>query len=164
MTDFEALFATLQRHKVAFIVVGGAAAIAHGSARLTLDLDIVYERSQANLDRLVAALAPYSPYLRGVPPGLPFVLDRQTLTRGLNFTLVTSLGNIDLLGEIAGGGAYQDLLPGAVELDMFSTRCLSLSLSQLIRAKRAAGRPKDFEALAELEAIQEEGNPRPPGP
>jgi hypothetical protein len=117
MTDFEALFATLQRHDVAFIVVGGAAAIAHGSARLTLDLDIVYERSQTNLDRLVTALVPYKPYLRGVPPGLPFLWDRQTLARGLNFTLETSLGNIDLLVEMAGGGGYQDLLPGAVELD-----------------------------------------------
>lgn len=159
MTDFEALFATLQGHDVAFIVVGGAAAIAHGSARLTDDLDIVYDRNAANLDRLVAALAPYKPYLRGVPQGLPFIWDRQTLARGLNFTLVTSLGNIDLLGEIPGGGTYQDLLPGATELHVFGTHCHSLSLPQLIRAKRAAGRPKDFEALAELEAIQEEGNP-----
>jgi len=164
MTDFEALFATLQRHNVAFIVVGGAAAIAHGSARLTLDLDIVYERSQANLGRLVTALAPYKPYLRGAPHGLPFFWDQQTLARGLNFTLETSLGNIDLLGEMSGGGAYQDLLPGAVELDLFRTRCHCLSLPQLIRAKRAAGRPRDFEALAELEAIQEEANPQPPGP
>jgi hypothetical protein len=158
MTDFEALFATLQRHNVVFIVVGGAAAIAHGSARLTYDLDIVYERSAANLDRLVAALAPYRPYLRGAPPGLPFVWDQQTIARGLNFTLETSLGDIDVLGEIAGGGTYHDLLSGAVELDMFQTRCLSLSLPQLIRAKRASGRRKDLEALAELEAIQEEGN------
>lgn len=43
MTDFEALLKALSRHQVAFIVVGGAAAIAHGSARLTQDLDIVYE-------------------------------------------------------------------------------------------------------------------------
>ncbi|MBZ5621389.1 MAG: hypothetical protein LAQ69_22080 [Acidobacteriia bacterium] len=156
MTDFEALLVTLGRHEVAFIVVGGAAAIALGSARLTQDLDIVYERTPDNLDRLVAALAPYQPYLRGVPPGLPFVWDRPTLERGLNFTLVTSLGDIDLLGEIPGGGAYRDLLTGAIELHVFQTRCLSLSLPQLIRAKRASGRPKDLEALAELEAIEEE--------
>jgi len=158
MTDFAALLATLGGHGVAFIVVGGAAAVAHGSARLTQDLDIVYERSPANLDRLVAALAAYQPYLRGVPPGLPFLWDRATLARGLNFTLTTSLGDIDLLGEIPGGGAYQDLLPGAISLNLFQTRCLSLSLRQLIRAKRAAGRPKDLEALAELEAIEEEEN------
>jgi hypothetical protein len=156
MTDFEALLTTLWRHEVAFIVVGGAAAIAHGSARLTQDLDIVYMRSAANLERLTKALADYKPYLRGVPAGLPFVWDATTLAQGLNFTLVTSLGDIDLWGEIPGGGAYEDLSEGAIELQVFQTRCLCLSRSQLIRAKRAAGRPKDLEALAELEAIEEE--------
>lgn len=141
---------------MAFIVVGGAAAIAHGSTRLTQDLDIVYERSTANLDSLVAALGEFKPYLRGAPPGLPFLWDRGTLARGFNFTLVTSLGDIDLLGEIPGGGTYRDLLANAIELHLFQTRCLCLSLRQLIRAKRAAGRPKDLEALAELEAIEEE--------
>jgi len=157
MTDFSALLATLSRHEVAFIVVGGAAAIAHGSARLTQDLEIVYERSAANLDKLVSALADNQPYLRGVPRGLPFSWSRVTLAAGLNFILVTSLGDVDLLGEIPGGGGYGDLLPGAIELHIFERRCHCLSLAQLIRSKRAAGRPKDFEALAELESIDEEG-------
>ena len=89
MTDFAAMLAALVRHDVAFIVVGGAAAIAHGSARLTHDLDIVYQRNPANLDRLVAALVEYKPYLRGAPPGLPFHWDKATLLRGLNFTLIS---------------------------------------------------------------------------
>ncbi|MBV8846880.1 MAG: hypothetical protein JO307_29065 [Bryobacterales bacterium] len=156
MTDFDALLAALTSHEVAFIVVGGAAGIAHGSARLTEDLDIVYDRSSGNLVRLVAALSEHNPYLRGVPPGLPFHWDLTTLRRGLNFTLVTSLGDIDLLGEIPGGGSYSDLRSGAVELNLFGTQCLCLSVAQLIRAKRAAGRPRDLEALAELEAIEEE--------
>lgn len=161
MTDFAALLTTLGRHEVSFIVVGGAAAIAHGSARLTQDLDIVYRRSRENLDRLVTALADYKPDLRGVPAGLPFIWDAATHAHGLNFTLVTSLGDIDLLGEIPGGGTYEDLSAGAMELQVFQTRCLCLSLTQLIRAKRAAGRPRDLEALAELEAIDEESS-RPP--
>src|SRR5579872_2772427 len=121
MIDFAALLATLGRHEVACIVVGGAAAIAHGSARLTQDLDIVYDRSPANLERLVAALAEHRPYLRGVPAGLPFLWKPGTLARGLNFPLVTSLGDIDLLGEIPGGGTYADLLPDSVELQLFET-------------------------------------------
>ncbi len=156
MTAFDTLLVALTRHGVAFIVVGGAAAIAHGSARLTQDLDIVYERSSANLERLAAALAPFSPYLRGAAPGLPFFLDRMTLQNGLNFTLTTTLGPIDLLGEIPGGGTYTDLVHQAVEIELFGTRCVCLSLPQLIQAKRAAGRPRDLEALAELELIQEE--------
>lgn len=156
MTDFGALLATLSGNGVNFIVVGGAAAIAHGSARLTQDLDIVYDRSADNLGRLAAALDPYSPYLRGAPPGLPFRWGQATLERGLNFTLITSLGDIDLLGEIPGGGSYSDLMAGSIDLNLFETRCRCLNLAQLIEAKRAAGRPKDLEALAELEAIEEE--------
>jgi hypothetical protein len=83
VTDFEALLNTLRQHNVAFIVVGRAAAIVHGSTRLTQGLDIVYQRSPANLDRLVAALRDHHPYLRGAPPGLPFLWDRSTLARGL---------------------------------------------------------------------------------
>jgi len=100
MTDFATLIDTLVRNEVAFIVIGCAAAIAHGSARLTQDLDIVYERSTENLDRVVAAIGPFQPYLRGAPPGLPFLFDRETLRRGLNFTLTISIGAIDLLAEI----------------------------------------------------------------
>jgi hypothetical protein len=157
MTDFAALLGAFVRHDVAFIVVGGAAAIAHGSVRLTSDLDIVYQRTPANLDRLVAALVEHQPYLRGAPPGLPFRWHKATLLRGLNFTLISSLGDIDLLGEIPGGGNYEDLLPGSIELSVFGMRCRCLSLAQLIRAKRAAGRPRDLDVLAELEAIQEAG-------
>jgi hypothetical protein len=158
MTDFEALLSTLDRNRVEYIVVGGAAALAHGSARFTQDLDVVYSRSPENLDRLVSALRDLKPYLRGAPPGLPFVWDRITLSHGLNFTLETSLGFIDLLGEIPGGGTYADLVGSSVELRIFAGATKCLSLEQLIRAKRAAGRPKDLEALAELEALRDEAS------
>jgi hypothetical protein len=158
MTDFEALLSALDRNRVEYIVVGGAAAIAHGSARFTQDLDVVYHRSPENLDRLASALRDLKPYLRGAPPGLPFVWDRVTLEHGLNFTLETSLGLIDLLGEIPGGGTYTDLVDASIELRLFTGAGKCLSLEQLIRAKRAAGRPKDLEALAELEALREEAS------
>ena len=68
MTDFTALLKVLTGSQVEFIIVGGVAAAIHGSARVTIDLDIVYKRSSANLARLVDALSPYQPYLRGAPP------------------------------------------------------------------------------------------------
>jgi len=73
MTDFRALISLLAAGGVEFIIVGGAAATAHGSARLTQDLGIVYRRTPENISRLVRALAPHEPYPRGAPPGLPFV-------------------------------------------------------------------------------------------
>ena len=156
MTDFRSLIRVLAEAQIEFIIVGGAAATAHGSARLTEDLDIVYRRTPDNVARLARVLAPYQPYLRGAPSGLPFSWDEHTVWRGLNFTLTTSLGAIDLLGEITGGGNYDDLQPDAVQLQLYGVQCLCLSLERLIQGKRAAGRPKDLEAIAELEAILEE--------
>ena len=156
MTDFSALLRILTENKVEFIIVGGAAATALGSARLTFDLDIVYKRSKENIERIVNALQPITPYLRGAPPGLPFSWDVQTVQRGLNFTLTTTLGPLDILGEIAGGGGYDQLRPKTITVEIFGTECLSLNLESLIQVKRAAGRPKDLEVVAELERIREE--------
>lgn len=156
MTDFPALIRTLAEGGVEFIIVGGAAATAHGSARLTQDLDVVYRRTRENFSRLAVALSPHHPYLRGAPPGLPFRWDPEAIARGLNFTLTTDLGALDLLGEITGGGAYETLLPHSIRLQLFGVTCLCLQLEHLIRVKRAAGRPRDLEAVAELEALLEE--------
>lgn len=156
MTDFGLLLRALADADVEFIIVGGAAATAHGAARLTQDLDVVYRRTPENAERLARALAPFAPYLRGAPPNLPFRLDAQTIRNGSNFTLTTSVGNIDLLGEITGGGGYEALLPHTLELHVFEVTCPCLDLQKLVEVKRAAGRPKDFEAIAELEALLEE--------
>jgi len=157
VTDFSALLRLLSDHNVEFIIVGGAAATAHGSARLTLDLDVVYKRSTENMARIVTALVPIKPYLRGAPPGLPFDLSVETIQKGLNFTLITTLGALDLLGEIAGGGGYEMLLAETIEVEIAGVACLCLNLERLIKVKRAAGRPKDLEVIAELEQIRDEG-------
>ncbi len=154
-TDFRGLIEVLARGRVEFVIIGGVAATLHGSARTTLDLDIVYARTPDNIKRLVAALAPLSPYLRGAPPGLPFSFDAATVGRGLNFTLDTTIGSLDLLGEAAGGGTFDRLLPVSQEVDLFGCPCRVVSLDALIRLKRSAGRPKDLEILAELEALRD---------
>lgn len=155
-TDFEALLRALDRASVEFIVVGGVAAAAHGAVRLTRDLDVVYRRSKENIERLARALAVHRPYLRGAPPGLPFQWDARTLQGGFNFTLTTDIGLIDLLGEVTGGGTYEELLPDSQILNAFGVDSRYIDLVKLIQVKRAAGRPKDFEAIAELEALVEE--------
>jgi hypothetical protein len=134
------------------------AATVHGSARLTQDVDIVYDRSPDNVERLVRALAPFEPYLRGAPRGLPFEWSAETVRHGLNFTLTTDAGDIDLFGEIAGGGDYSTVAENSVTVQLFDVDCLCLDLPALIATKRAAGRPRDLEVIAELEALREEGS------
>lgn len=155
-TDFEGILRTLSEARVEFIIIGGMAATLHGSARFTSDLDLVYSRTTDNIAALTAALRPYRPYLRGAPPGLPFTFDPHTISRGLNFTLTTDLGDLDLLGEVTGGGGYDALLPHSEVISIAGIECRCLGLSRLIDVKRAAGRPKDLEAIAELEALREE--------
>ena len=99
---------------------------------------------------------PLSPYLRGAPPGLPFRLDVETVWHGLNFTLHTSAGELDLLGEATGGGTYEALLSHSEVREVLGQGCRFVDLETLIRLKRAAGRPKDLERIAELEALHSE--------
>lgn len=154
--ELDQIVPILVKGKVDFILVGGMAAILHGSARIPFDVDVVYERSAENIRRLVEALEPYSPYLSGAPLGLPFSLDEQTVKNGLNFTPTTTLGDLDLFGEMAGVGPYNELLPNSDEVQALRVTFLCAGLDRLIHMKRAARRPKDLEAIAELRVTLEE--------
>src|SRR5262245_50581306 len=154
--NFEQIIPVLYRGGVDFIVIGGGAALAHGLARATFDVDVVYSRDAANIRRIVETLTPYQPYPRDAPPGLPFRFDEGTLKLGMNFTFSTTLGYLDLLGEVTGGGAYENLLPNTEVFDSYGLPIRYVTLDCLIHLKRAAGRAKDFEVLAELEILREE--------
>ena len=155
MINLEKVIPRLAESKVAFVIVGGVAATVHGSAQVTFDLDICYARDAGNLQRLVNVLAPLHPRLRGAPGDLPFLWDTETLRRGLDFTLLTDWGDLDLLGEIAGVGGYQQALAASVPVALFGVTCAVLSLPALIVARRTAGRPRDLYSLPELEALWE---------
>ena len=150
---FERLLQVLHTAGVKFVLIGGLAMVAHGSATLTGDVDICYARDPENLERLARALATFHPRLRGAPPDLPFRLDSSTLRAGLNFTLTTDLADLDLLGEVLGLGMYESAHAASEEIEVYGLPCSVLTLEGLIRAKRAAGRPKDLRALYELEAL-----------
>ncbi len=149
-----------------FVVVGGVAAALQGSAYVTEDIDIVYARDGDNLARLVAALSPFEPRLRvrGEPLGLPFLFDVATLERGLNFTLTTTIGDIDILGVISGVGGYAEALASSEQVFAVGedVGTAVLSLAGLIAAKRAANRTKDRLILPELEAMLELRELEPP--
>lgn len=151
----EAPLRLLAEHEVECVIVGGVAAAIHGSLVLTNDLDVCYSRTPSNLRQLAKALQSVHARLRNVPEGLPFILDAETLSRGLNFTFATEIGDLDLLGEVHGVGQYEDVRAGSIMVDLFGHRFAVIEIGKLIAAKRAAGRPKDLIALPELEAIQE---------
>ncbi len=69
--NFRAILPVLVHGGVRFIVIGGGAAIAHGAARATYDVDVVYARDTDNVRRLVAMLQPHRPYVRGPRPACP---------------------------------------------------------------------------------------------
>lgn len=123
IASFERVVGLLQKQGVQGIVIGGWAAIIHGSARSTNDVDFLYARDNDNIHRLVEALRPWHAYLRGAPPGLPFRWDEATVRAGLNFTLTTRIGDLDLLGEVAGGGTYEQLLPYSQEVTTAGVTC-----------------------------------------
>lgn len=156
MIRLERFLAAMDAHQVECVIIGGIAARVHGSARITQDVDIVYRRTHENVTRLVRALAPFKPYLRGAPPGLPFEWSAARIEAGLNLTLTTTIGDIDVLGEVVGGGRYEDLVQHSSVVTAFGHPTRVVSLEALIRLKRAAGRWRDLDAIAELEALQEE--------
>lgn len=153
--NFEFALQHLSDEGVDFVVIGGWAAIFHGSAHVTNDLDICYSRDKENLRKLAGALAPYHPRPRGIPESLPFVWDAATLANGTVFTLNTDLGILDLLAEVSGIGSYAEVRAASVEVDAFDRRVRALDLRALILAKKAAGRPKDLLILPELEGLLE---------
>jgi len=148
---------TLIDHGVRFVLIGGFAANIRGSPVVTGDLDVCYARDRDNLERLAAALGELHAHLRGpdIPPDVPFKLDAKTLEMGDHFTFTTSVGSLDTLGVPAGTSGFHDLDSEASSVEIDDLMVRVASLDDLIRMKRAAGRPKDREQLEWLKAIQD---------
>jgi len=148
---------TLIAHNVRFVLIGGFAGNAWGSPAITKDLDICYERSTSNCEVLVQALQELHATLRGAPEGLPFQLDARAFRMGDSFTFKTDVGDLDCLGTPSGTTGYNDLLKNASQVELEPGVFVTVaSLEDLLRMKRAAGRPKDRIAVEILSALKEE--------
>jgi predicted nucleotidyltransferase len=141
---------------VRFVVIGGFAGRFWGSNSITNDLDICYARDRKNLKAMASALRKLEARLRRAPAGVPFLSDAQTLGAGDHFTFETNAGNLDCFGNPAGSRGYLDLIQGATEMDVEGMRIPVAALEDVIRLKRAAGRPKDRVELEILGALLEE--------
>jgi hypothetical protein len=146
----------LDGHHIRYVVVGGIAARLLGSPTVTRDLDICYARDPENLAALATLLAELHAHLRGAEPGLPFQLDARTLRAGDMFTLETDAGDLDLLGSPAGMDGFADLARGASLANLGGFEVMIASVDDLIRMKRAAGRPKDLIEVELLGALRDE--------
>ncbi|MGH9424151.1 MAG: nucleotidyltransferase [Thermoanaerobaculia bacterium] len=151
--SFSSILHGLEESRIEFVVVGGLAAAAHGSRRLTDDVDICYATTPMNLNSLSALLSTWKAYPRGIEKGLPFFMDEQQFRTTPLMTLVTTQGMIDVLDVVKGVGDYEKCSNRSVEVSAFNTRFKVLDLPALIDAKRAAGRPRDIDHIPELEAL-----------
>jgi len=152
----------LGAHGVRFVLIGGYAAALRGSPMLTGDLDVCYARDDANLGALAAALRELHATLRGAPEDVPFLLDAATLRAGDHFTFSTECGPLDIHGTPSGTDGFRDLDASATDEDLDGLTVRVASLEDLIRMKRAAGRPQDLIAVEWLWAIRDELDDRPP--
>jgi predicted nucleotidyltransferase len=143
----------LRAKKVKFVVVGGLAATAHGSRRITDDLDICYDTGKGNVVRLAGMLSEWKAYPRGIEQGLPFFMDERQFRITPIMTLTTHEGFIDVLDVVKGVGVYGGCRERSMAVGAYGIRFRVLDLPALIDAKRAAGRPKDVDQLPELEAL-----------
>jgi len=150
------LLEELEGADIRYIVIGGVAGRILGSPLITADLDVCYSRDSPNLEALAQMLGRVHARLRGAPADIPFRLDAKSLARGDSFTFVTDLGAFDILGTPAGTDGYDDLVRTALSVDLDGLVVLVASIDDLIRMKRAAGRPKDLMAIEELGALREE--------
>jgi hypothetical protein len=136
------LLATLHQHEVEFVVIGLIAAIAQGYPMATRDLDVTPSREHGNVERLAEALKQLKAKLRTPSEPVDFPIEADYLARVPSWTLVTPLGELDILFEPAGTRGYEDLKRDAVEVTL-GVPVLVASLPDVIRMKQATGREKD---------------------
>jgi hypothetical protein len=154
--DPVAALRVLTEEQVEFVVIGGLAGRMWGSPTITNDLDICYDRQRPNLPKLVAALRRLDAHLRGAPENLPFLLDERTLAFGDSFTFNTTAGKLDCLGTPSGTRGYADLAQTAATFEIDGMAVRFASIDDVMRMKKAAGRPKDRIEYEILAAVKRE--------
>lgn len=158
--DLPRLFGTLRRHRVRYVLIGGLAALYHGSPFPTEDADIAPADDDDNLRNLTAALTELNARIRaeGEPDGVAFVCDAATLGRVQTWNLMTDAGDLDIAFRPSGTRGYPDLHTDASLADLYDVTVEVASLGDVIRSKQAANRPKDLRVLPTLRELLARGD------
>ena len=159
MADLERLIERLAQHEVEFVVIGGYAAMVHGSTYVTLDVDVCCPLAGANLERIHASFADLHPYHRMTPQKIPFTLPADMELGFKKVYLKTDLGQIDCLGILPDLGDYEFVRGHSIPMTLSFGPCRFLDCPTLIRAKQMLGRPKDLLVVAQLRAILDANSP-----
>ncbi len=134
--DFRDLLAEFNAHGVEYLVVGGHALAAHGYVRATKDFDVWVRPTPANAPRVLTALAAY-----GAP--LHDLCETDLASPGTVFQIGVPPLRIDVLTAID-GVAFDEAWPMRLSAQFADQVAPVLSREDLIRNKRAAGRPRDL--------------------
>jgi hypothetical protein len=155
------ILGALDRHGVRYVLIGGYAAVMHGSNSATFDVDVTPEDDRANLERLSLALTELEAKIRttGEPEGVRFEHDGRSLGAVRVRNLTTKYGDLDISFEPSGTSGYKDLARDATRLVIDGVEIPVASLADVVRSKEAAGRPKDQLTLPTLRRMLEEGRP-----
>lgn len=150
--DAVRLLATLERHRVRYVLIGGLGAVLHGSPLCTGDADICPAADLANLERLAGALRELDARPRSPegPQAARFRADADALAGAELWALTTGAGDLDIALQPSGTGGYEDLAPRAVVYEVGGARAPTAALEDIIRSKDAANRDKDRGALPTL--------------
>lgn len=162
MTQLNQLLQRLCDAEIDFVIVGGFAAMLHGSALLTRDLDVCAVLTETNVAKLRETFRDLNPTHRFTTQRLSFLDNPDPGVPLKNLYLQTTWGPIDILGSIAGVGDFAQVRSESIEIELFGRKCRIISVETLIKAKEALGRDKDKLAAKELRAIVEKntGNPK----
>lgn len=155
MTELNRLLQRLSDAKIDFVIVGGFAAMLHGSSLLTRDLDVCAVLTAENLDKLRDVFRDLHPVHRMAPQRLSFLDNPDPGVPLNNLYLQTDLGPLDLLSTITGVGDFERVRTASIQVELFGQSVNVMAIEDLIQAKQALGREKDWLAVKELKAIVE---------
>jgi predicted nucleotidyltransferase len=151
---FPDLLERMAKAGVDFVIVGGYAGVVHGCTYLTQDVDVCCDFSPQNLLALQRAVADLHPVHRMTPQRKPLELTEENAGQFKNLYLDTDLGHLDCLDAIQGVGGYAQVKQASERIGVEGVQLRVLSLDALITAKQAMNRPRDKEAVRQLEVIR----------